>query len=452
MEKPILKTTIVIALAALCSIYPLVMISCSRVQHFELSRFIAPETCGGCHDAIYDQWKNSMHHLSQVDSLYRAAAFHYLEGLTDTDEIKEAESCVKCHTPVGFFTGFPKTVSQERDEPGRVPEIARQGIQCDFCHSATGAYAVYNNQIKLDPGYGESDPGVKRGPFGDSKSDFHKNAFSKFHTSSEICGVCHDVRHVVFGTKLETTYEEWSKSPYNSSNVKEHVPCQGCHMYQRPGVPATGSTSRPKNPGTAAVDGPHREHIYTHYFVGGNAVIPPLHDDRVKADMAVERLRNAAVLSIDGSKIGEGKIFVRVTNTGAGHYLPTGVSDIRQMWLEVVVKDEAGRTVYTTGVADARGYLPGKAIVFNTVFGDGKGNAVGNLAKAREVLRDHRVPPKGTLTEAIYLPTAPAGKVLVSARLLYRSVPQKLVDSLMGNSIIRIPVIVMAEARKTLPR
>ncbi len=435
---------------ALFLMYPLLVFSCSKVPHFELSRFISPETCGGCHDEIYAQWKASMHNLSHFDEIYRAAAFYHLKGLTESAAIKEAEHCVVCHTPIGYFTGFPKKVSEERDNPEKIPEIAKEGVQCDYCHSATGAYAVYNNQMKLDPGHGEANPGTKRGPFKDSQSDFHKSEYSKFHTSSEMCGVCHDVKHVVFGTKLETTYEEWKKGPYNSPDAEKRIPCQGCHMYHRPGIPATGSTERPKNPGVAAIGGPKRAHIFTHYFVGGNMAMPSLHGDKTKAKMAKERLENAAVLAIDDRNIASGKIAVVVKNVGAGHYLPTGLTDVRQMWLEVVVKDRAGRVVFSSGVADAKGYLPDGAVIFNTVFGDGKGNAVDNIAKAKEILRNHRIPPKGSVEEVIVFPANVPKHLVVRVRLLYRGASQKLVDDLLGAGKLRLPVVVMAETKKDI--
>lgn len=432
-------------------VYPLIMVSCSKVQHFELSRFVAPDVCGGCHDAIYGQWKNSMHNLSQSDVLYRTVAFAGLEGLTDSGEIEEAEHCVVCHNPMGYVSGFPGRVSDEKQE-SRIPAVTREGIQCDFCHSATGAYSIYNARIKLDPGHGDSNPGVKRGPFKDSKSDYHKSSFSQFHTQSEICGVCHDVRHVAFGTKLETTYEEWTKSPYNSSDPARRVYCQGCHMYHRPGVPATGSTARPDNPGVAAVGGPERKHIFTHYFVGGNSFFPAMKGDTVKAKMAVERLRNAAELSIDDSGISAGKLVIIVKNTGAGHYLPTGLTDVRQMWLQVTVKRAAGTVVFETGKPDGSGYLPEGAIVFNTVFGDGSGKKVSNIAKAREVLSDHRVPPGKALRETISIPADVRGPLRVEARLLYRSASQKLVDSVMGKGKLTLPVTTMAAAEKRVNR
>ncbi len=420
-------------------------LSCKKSQHWELSRFISPETCGGCHGDIYNQWKNSLHNLSHLDPLYKEVALYNLKGLTDRDEIAEAESCVKCHTPLGFFSGNPKKTSDELD---KVPALAQKGIQCDFCHSATGAYKVYNNHIELDPGMGETNPGIKRGPFADSKSDYHKSAYSAFHTDSKICGVCHDVRHVEFGTKLETTYEEWERSPYNAKDPEGRITCQGCHMYQRPGIPATGSTLRPKNPGKASSDGPLREHLFTHYFVGGNSLLPSLFKDTIKGRMAEERLKNAGTVKIDGSKLKDGRLKIIVTNTGAGHNLPTGLTDVRQMWLAVIVKDGSGKTVYSSGIPDKDGYLDTGAFLYNTVFGDGKGKPVENVAKAREILKDRRIPPKESLTESIKLPEMKGGRIRVEARLLYRSAPQRLSDKVMGKGKLKLPIVVMAEDKK----
>lgn len=440
---------IMMCCGALFLIYPVMMLSCSKVQHFELSRFVAPDVCGGCHDAIYEQWKNSMHNLSQSDTLYREVAFAGLKGLTDSGEIQEAEHCVVCHNPMGYVSGFPTKTSHERQDD-KIPAVTKEGIQCDFCHSATGAYRIYNAKIKLEPGHGEENPGIKRGPFGDSKPDFHTSAFSEFHTKSEICGVCHDVRHVAFGTKLETTYEEWTKSPYNSADPAKRVYCQGCHMYHRPGIPATGSTPRPENPGVAAAGGPERKHIFTHYFVGANSFFPALKGDKVKAKMAVERLQNAAELSIDDSAVSTRKLFILVKNTGAGHYLPTGLTDVRQMWLQVVVKNTAGKVVYATGQPDGNRYLAEGTIMFNTVFGDGNGKKVVNIAKAREVLSDHRVPPGQALKETITIPSGIRGPLQVEVSLLYRSAPQKLVDSVMGKGKLILPVTTMVTAKKRI--
>ena len=438
------RKTIYISLGIIFIIASFLMITCSKKNHHKLSQFISPETCGDCHSEIYKQWKNSMHNLAHKDPIYTKVSKFLLGGLTSSDELKEAESCVKCHTPIGFVTGFPGKVS---DDLEKTPEIATKGIQCDYCHSATGANKMYNNGLQLDPGQGEDNPGIKRGPFKDSKPDYHKAEFSEFHTSSKICGTCHDVRHVVFDTKLETTYEEWEKGPYNSSDPAKRVECQGCHMYHRPGIPATGSTARPKNPGRASDDAPRREHIFTHYFVGGNSFVPGAFNDKQKSKMAEERLKHAAELKIDGKDIKDGKIKIIVKNTGAGHKLPTGLTDTRQMWLEIDIKDNTGKTIFTSGKLDKNGHITEGTIIYNTIFGDGKGNRIVNIAKAREILKDRRIPPKGSLEETIKLPGGKRISVTVSVKLNYRSAPQKILDMVLGKGKLKLPVVIMSEVK-----
>lgn len=78
---------IVIVSIALCAAFS----ACAKVPHYELSRFVDPDTCGSCHEAIYKQWKGSMHNLSHVDPIYREVALHDLKAVTAADELKEAE-------------------------------------------------------------------------------------------------------------------------------------------------------------------------------------------------------------------------------------------------------------------------------------------------------------------------------------------------------------------------
>jgi len=423
--------------------------SCIKKEHHELSQFISPDTCGGCHDEIFDQWQNSMHGLAHKDPLYREVALFLRKELTERSEVAEAESCVKCHTPVGYITGITGSTTEELTGKN-IPGILKQGIQCDYCHSATGAKKMYNNGLTLKPGRGEDEPGIKRGPYSDSKSDFHDSAFSEFHTSSEICGTCHNVNHVVYGTKLESTFDEWENSPYNSSDPNKRITCQGCHMYQRPGVPATGETPRPLNPGYASADGPERPHVFTHYFVGGNTLVPGMFRDSKKGKMAEERLKNAAGLSIDYSGISSGNLIVSVKNTGAGHYLPTGLTDTRQMWLEISVKNERGGVVYSSGKLDKDGYITDNTFIYNTVFGDGKGNAVTNIAKAKEIIKDRRIPPLKSLDEKIEIGKGNYKKLNVRIRLLYRIAPQKLADQVLGKGKLKLPVVQMEELNKII--
>jgi hypothetical protein len=426
----------VTAITALCF---LIAVSANASQ-LKIEQFVSPETCGDCHVKIYDQWKNSMHNLSHNDPVYNTIANLLLSELTDKNEIAEGESCIKCHTPVGNITGYPLKLS---DDQSKVPVIAQKGIQCDYCHSATGISKPYNNGLILQPGNGEDDPGIKRGPYEDASSDFHETGFSAFHTQSEICGTCHDVKHVVFNTPLETTYTEWKKSPYNSEDANNRVTCQGCHMYQRPGVPATGSTQRPANKGQNADEGPVRDHVFTHHFVGGNSTIPKMSGDTTKEAMVEERLKNAATLSVNIDSLSLGRLYVTIKNTGAGHFLPTGLTDVRQMWLSVEIQNANNKKIFSSGLPDKNGYLDEKTTLYNTVFGDGKGKPVSNLSKAMEILSDNRIPPLESVTETFSFRPLKKDDYKITVKLLYRSASQKLLDKALGKHKINLPIIEM---------
>jgi len=166
--------------------------------------------------------------------------------------------------------------------------------------------------------------------------------------------------------------------------------------------------------------------------------------------MAEERLKNAVDIKVDPKSEGN-RIVVRILNNGAGHYVPTGLTNVRQVWLKIIVKDSKGKTIYTSGVPDKKGYLPAGTIVYNTVFGDGKGNPVDNLAKAREILRDNRLKPMEEKIEKIDAGNF-NGKITVEASLLYSGVPQNVADSLKGLKGMKIPVVVMKEVKNAVQR
>ncbi len=416
-------------------------------EQFELNRFIPAATCADCHGSIFSQWENSLHSLSHKDPVYSKVALFLRKGLTHEGEIKEAEACVKCHTPVGVITGFPEKLS---DDLSKTPEIATNGIQCDYCHTAVNISQMYNNGLVLEPGHGEDAPGIKHGPFDDAKPDFHETAFSKLHTESRICGTCHNVKHVAFGTDLETTYTEWENSPYNAADPEKKITCQGCHMFQRPGIPATGSTERPQNPGAATDYSDERPHIFTHYFVGANAGVPKAFGSQEKAAMARERLENAARLSVDTPLAGQKELTISITNSGAGHSIPTGVGDLRQVWLEISITGKANQILYQSGVLNEKQELPDDALIFKTTFGDGKGNEVINIARARQVLSDNRIKAKETRNITLDLPKVLEKGALISVRLLYRSMSQKLLNMVPGGPFPDLPVIEMAKEKKQI--
>ena len=118
------------------------------------------------------------------------------------------------------------------------------------------------------------DPGpVKRGPYRDSDSPYHETEYSELHTKSEFCANCHNVFHPSNNFPIEDTYREWKTSVYAQAGIQ----CQDCHMMPvEKAIEAARTLVRPANPGRAAMGGPQREQVFTHEFVGANAVVTEL--------------------------------------------------------------------------------------------------------------------------------------------------------------------------------
>ena len=93
--------------------------------------------------------------------------------------------------------------------------------------------------------------------------------------------------------------------------------------------------------------------------------------------MAVERL-NAAELSIDDA--GKGRSMVTVKNTGASTIFH-GPTDVQQCGSGR--GEGRGRQNRLLHGRRANGYLPKGSIVYNTVFGDGKGNTLWTTSPRR---------------------------------------------------------------------
>ncbi len=371
------------------------------------TNYTDPEVCSGCHAQIYAQWNGSMHSNAQKDPVYQK-----LLQIASRETNRSFDAfCTRCHAPVAYLSG----------------------ISCDFCHTVNG---IGNGSFAASPGK------VKYGPLKDSGySTFHSTAYSELHESADFCGNCHDVRHPFNGLALDSTYTEWKEGPYN-----ETTPCQHCHM--TPGI-----TKFKKNPGKAAENGRMREHIYTHQIVGGNAMIPGLLGSPEYEKLAEERLRLAAKVEIEDMEIINNRsvnINVRVTNTGAGHKIPTGVA--RQIWLEINVTDFAGNQIFSSGRMDENGYIDPNAVIYHTVFGDSNGRPTEKVWLADSILIDNRIPPKGYAVENynFTIPQNAKGPLAINVRLDYMPISQELSDMLFEKGRVRPPVVEMASANATL--
>ena len=278
---------------------------------------------------------------------------------------------------------------------------------------------------------------IKRGPAKPSEGcggGFHDCVQSSLHLQADLCASCHQVYHYENHFPLEATYLEWKHGPY----AQKTILCQDCHMVDTATFKRTADEFRK----------PERKE-YRHYFNGANYLLHYLAagaatkaGDKEQAaalmkqyEMAVERLKSAAEVEIEpvyrDGKLAE--VRVRVKNVRAGHNLPTSLTNVRQMWLELTAKDEQGKVLLTSGGLDDKGDLATDTRHFSS---DGMGEDFHFAIDPWVVTsfsRHDTIPPKG-YKEVYYgiVPPAGAREVRIEARLRYRQADQHVAEKLLA--------------------
>jgi hypothetical protein len=424
----------------------------------ESKRFFSPDSCRGCHTALYDQWKGSMMANAWKDPVFLSVYKSYIRDAKSSSEKAEVAMCSRCHTPSAYLGN-----NMGRYLEGELLEVDTRGVSCDICHTVEASAGVGNGAFILHPGdASEGNYGTKYGPRTDSVSPVHKSQYSELHTRAELCGMCHDVGHAHNIMPIENTYSEWRTSPYNTGNPKTSTHCQDCHMKQSPDHAATGSTDLLNTPGFSAPEmlgGKKREHVWQHYFIGGNFVVTTLLGNTQAARMAQDRLEHALTVEVieDGKSLKKGdlnKIKIKVVNSGAGHYLPTGLTYVRELWLNLTVKDADGKPLFESGSLDAKGNIDPDAVVYKTILGEGgkERRPTFFLPNAVQVLHDKRIRPKGFSVEdySFFIPAETKGPLKVVVEAKYRSAPQFLINELLGKDAPVLPVFTMGKAEREI--
>lgn len=364
--------------------------------------FTPVEGCS-CHAEFIEQWEQSLHSKASFNSTFEAK----LDEAEPETRAQIETFCRSCHGPAAYMTGELGLPAEQ------MTGAAADSIGCSFCHQVVGTgepIANLSQRVELDGVYG--------GGLGEAQAP-HPARLSEFHRTSEFCGGCHNVNHPVNGLALEATYTEWLNSPW----ADEGVTCQDCHMSEAPGKIGP-------SPGRVAAMGPEREAIHRMTFWGA-------HVERGNPEAARTMLQNSAELELSVPEIvsGEQAGVVRITNVGAGHYLPTGLTDVRQMWLEVLSVDSSGNETEIARRA------------FGTVFKDAQGNYPAQIWDATGVQSDVRIPPRESV-EVTFTATLPEGvdSANIVARLQYSSIPEKLAERAGREN----PVTLMADATQAI--
>ncbi len=299
----------------------------------------------------FNTWQGTLMANAARDPVFWAGV-----AVADQDIPGETETCVRCHSPRAFVDGNAEAISINE-----LTAEEREGIECEFCHRVVEdpgvppGNAQYTISDTLGPG-GANVP--RRGPFNytDGVSPPpHDWVFDEYIGESRFCGTCHDVTTpaervdddgVGLGRPFneQRTYSEWLGSAYAQPG-EDFASCQDCHMTAVPNKPGcTDNIAQPHPTGGRRHDfnGANRfmlELLRNEYGDTGLGEVPSVYFD-LNIERMEEFLATAASLEVTGPKAfdvddGLSDLQVTVTNN-TGHKLPSGYSEGRVMWVEVV--------------------------------------------------------------------------------------------------------------------
>ncbi len=295
---------------------------------FSIDQLRDPESCKECHGTHYTEWSGSMHAYASYDPVFLAMN---QRGQRETGGAL-GDFCVQCHAPMALRLGLTTDGLNLPDLPAEV-----QGITCYFCHSVDAVEGTHNNPLRL------ADDGVMRGGYRDpTPNTAHRSAYSplldrKDIRSADLCGSCHDIVNQA-GVHLEQTFSEWKASLFAHETPGEQQTCGSCHTKGRDGV-------------AADVEGVPLRRVHSHLMVGVDTALTPFPEmdsqaARIQRELNFTVSAQLCVRTVEGRH----EIEVILENIGAGHSWPSGATQDRRAWVEVIAYGDDGDVVFESGV------------------------------------------------------------------------------------------------------
>jgi hypothetical protein len=146
-------------------------------------------------------------------------------------------------------------------------------------------------------------------------------------------------------------------------------------------------------------------------------------------------------------------VLVTVRNRGSGHAFPTGVSDIREPWVELQAVDGKGNVLARYGGPAADGTIPLTAARFGMDIAkpDGTLLYLHELSESTRIPFSRFVPPLGTADVTLDAPAAlPSGAVELDAVLFYRNVRTTYFRAASGSGTATAPEVQVARVAVSL--
>jgi len=415
-------------LVAAAGLVVMVLTSAAPQAKKSYDQFETPKRCAQCHKEIYTEWRSAMmsqaytHHWDEIE--YFKLAIPQAEKDPKVAGVKAG--CNGCHAPISLYVG---------DVPPPLPSAnsrANESVSCEVCHLISGfeGDTPFNFNYILNPGK------VKYGPRQGAVSPHHETKYSEFIKSPDFCGTCHNEKNP-YDIWVKSTHLEYKEGPYSKQGVR----CQDCHMWHAPGK--------------SADMGQPLEDMAHHNFPGAHvpAKIRGVIEMKVYADV---------------EEVGPGEktvIKVHLYNAKAGHKVPTGSAEERQLWLEVFAVDAKGARyklpVDKKGFAGEEYTITSNELAYQDIgdmmlnLPDFKGLKRDDIEEGHRIFRlpyfdpkgrmtigqwntasqgtDYRIGPRETKIESYTWntpQTLPEGPLRIEAKLYYRLLVKSVADYL----------------------
>ena len=442
--------------------------------------------CGrsGCHPAILAEWSASAHRYSGLDNPWYRRSY---EEMRRTAGATAARWCGGCHTPALLASGL---LDRPPAEIAETP-AARAGVSCGACHAVArvkstrgqadleldrpllhrlevsprpGARALHDLLVRIDPGP-------------------HRRIYSRFlaaGSAAELCSACHKahMEGPLNGYRFQMVmddYDPWQATSASGEGVTQSIyfpppaGCVDCHM------PGTAGAGTRRGGGEPDADG--GAHPRSHSFAAANTALPALHHDTAQLGKVTAFLQ-ASRIGLDLFAMSQGtavyapldrlpaalrrgettRLDIVVRNRGVGHFFPGGKYVGQDCWLEVLARDDRGRTIFWSGRTQPGGAVDPGAHFFGSLWVDLRGRPTRGYEvwhNHSEVYTQRLEPNAAALARFLVKVPADAGdRLTLIARLRYRKFrPDFTLWAFAGlpGGAPEVPIVTLAEKTLTLP-
>ena len=403
---------------------------------FSISDFDSAQDCQGCHSTHYDEWSQSMHSYTAHSPIF----FSYKEETLNNHPAVGDKFCTQCHNPVSFLTNtdLSEFNTVEEFQTSNLPQVIKEGISCDVCHSVTGITETVHTpdngsasaMYKLYPG-----ENIKFGSIQNPLDNgFHESYYLPTYNVSEQCLPCHDL--VVRDVEAEITFTEWDRIP--GFSMFGGIPCQSCHMPEKE-------------------DGTH-----DHTFIGVDMDLNIPYLENPLYEQITNLLSESVEIRFElwGQYLPETispsdtLLIPIVVESLTAHSIPSGTSFNREAWLEITVINNEN-IIYSSGLIDSNDslldYDDEHLLLFRSYLKDENGNDTQSVIDTHDIINNSL--PAYSLRFKSYtidLPEDINGELLIKARMLFRPFNPEFLATHHEPFLQNLPVFEMYSLESTI--